>query len=139
MYNDLLKLGITPQKSLTLQFPKNIPDEYLSHFIRGEFDGDGSFYIQKSNKKKNRYLNASVIGNVDFLTILKNKLKNNNIESSGLYRVSNNKPNYSNRIYDLRYFSKQAIKLGDFMYQGSENLRLERKYNIYKKFKQNVK
>lgn len=40
---DLVELGITPQKSLTLDvnFSK-ISDELIHHFIRGYFDGDGS-------------------------------------------------------------------------------------------------
>lgn len=38
---DLLRLGVTPAKSLTVKFPE-VPDEYLMHFIRGVFDGDGT-------------------------------------------------------------------------------------------------
>lgn len=38
---DLLKLGITPNKSLSIKFPE-VPDEYVMHFIRGVLDGDGS-------------------------------------------------------------------------------------------------
>lgn len=36
--------GITKQKTHTLTFPENIPDEYLCHYIRGVFDGDGSIF-----------------------------------------------------------------------------------------------
>ncbi len=39
--NSLIKLGCTPRKSLTLEFP-NISKEFLPHFIRGYFDGDGT-------------------------------------------------------------------------------------------------
>ena len=41
--------GITPKKSLTLQFPTTnvVPDNLISHFIRGYFDGDGCIYIDK--------------------------------------------------------------------------------------------
>ncbi len=38
---DLMKLGLTPNKSLTIQFPP-VPDEFTVHFIRGVFDGDGT-------------------------------------------------------------------------------------------------
>jgi hypothetical protein len=34
IYDDLSKLGLTPKKSLTMQFPE-VPGEYVSHFIRG--------------------------------------------------------------------------------------------------------
>lgn len=40
---DLNKIGITPNKSLTLDIDfSQIPNELIHHFIRGYFDGDGS-------------------------------------------------------------------------------------------------
>ena len=43
MYNDLLQLGGTPNKSLTATW--NAPPlQFLRHFIRGFIDGDGSLY-----------------------------------------------------------------------------------------------
>ena len=41
---DLMEMGITPNKSLTLKFPP-VPEPYLPSFIRGVIDGDG--WIQK--------------------------------------------------------------------------------------------
>ena len=126
-YNDLEKLGGIPAKSLIIQFPE-IPDKYLSHFIRGEFDGDGSFYINRS-----KYLSSSFVGNIDFLSTLKDKIKENiNIDSTD-FRIANK--NGSKRIYHLKYFNKKAIALGDYIYQDSENLRLERKFKIYKQMR----
>lgn len=43
--DDLVSLGIYPNKSLTFRIP-NIPDEYMRHFVRGYFDGDGSIYVR---------------------------------------------------------------------------------------------
>ena len=43
---DLYKLGVTPKKSTTISFPK-IPGQFLSHFIRGIYDGDG--WVQDRN------------------------------------------------------------------------------------------
>ena len=34
IYNDLLKLGLYPKKSLVIDFPK-VPKKYLNHFTRG--------------------------------------------------------------------------------------------------------
>lgn len=45
---DLIKLGIVPNKSLILKPPK-IKKEFYKDFIRGYFDGDGSIYKTKSN------------------------------------------------------------------------------------------
>jgi len=41
MFDDLLRLGGTERKSLTLAWPE-VPVEYLAHFVRGYVDGDGS-------------------------------------------------------------------------------------------------
>lgn len=40
MVDDLLALGITENKSLSVSFP-DVPEDYLPHFIRGVIDGDG--------------------------------------------------------------------------------------------------
>ena len=39
------KYNIKPRKSLDYIPPTNIPKPYISHFIRGYFDGDGSIYL----------------------------------------------------------------------------------------------
>jgi hypothetical protein len=49
IYNDLIKLGVTETKSLTLHFP-NIPDEYLQDFVRGVFDSDGCISVFDGGK-----------------------------------------------------------------------------------------
>mgnify|MGYP002625860766 CR=1 FL=1 len=38
---DLIRLGAIPNKSLILEFPKDIPNDLIRHFVRGYFDGDG--------------------------------------------------------------------------------------------------
>ena len=42
----LMKYGLEPSKSLTCLFP-DVPSEYLSHFVRGVWDGDGCISIRK--------------------------------------------------------------------------------------------
>src|SRR3990167_6722771 len=44
---DLIKWGCVPRKSYCLEFPKNILDNLMSHFIRGFFDGDGCLSKRK--------------------------------------------------------------------------------------------
>jgi hypothetical protein len=46
IYNDLLNLGLTPAKSTNMKFPE-VPSKYMNHFMRGLYDGDGSFYINR--------------------------------------------------------------------------------------------
>ena len=43
MIDDLLSLGLTPNKSLDVKFPV-LNENLYSHFIRGYFDGDGSIF-----------------------------------------------------------------------------------------------
>ena len=80
IFKDLLKLGMTPNKSLTLKMPK-IPDKYFSHFIRGYFDGDGnvsiSHYVRRArnNKKSITILSGFTCGSKKFLEKLFTKLK----------------------------------------------------------------
>ncbi len=42
----LLRLGVTPRKSYTVEFPIWLEHKYIPHFIRGYIDGDG--HIDKS-------------------------------------------------------------------------------------------
>ena len=129
IYSDLLKLGGTPRKSFTIQFPE-VPDRFLPHFIRGEFDGDGCNYIYKNGVY--RYLISSFTGNVDFLSTLKDKIKEHvGIETGKLYPDKRCNP----RIRQLVYRGKKAITLCDYIYQDSENLRLERKFKKYDEMK----
>lgn len=52
MFDDLSKLGLFPNKSLTISFPTFIPDELMPHFIRGLFDGDGCIWNGKRKVMK---------------------------------------------------------------------------------------
>jgi hypothetical protein len=65
----LIELGCPPNKSLILEFPTCIPDELLHHFIRGYFDGDGSF----SSNKSSQY--AGITSNDIFIKALQSKFK----------------------------------------------------------------
>ena len=50
IFSDLLKLGISPRKSKIIELP-NIPEDYLSDFVRGYFDGDGHVTIGRYWRK----------------------------------------------------------------------------------------
>jgi intein-encoded DNA endonuclease-like protein len=64
LYHDLLDLGLTPAKSTEMKFPE-IPPKYMNHFIRGLYDGDGSFYISRFDEAIiSQYRN----GSLDFIT-----------------------------------------------------------------------
>lgn len=79
IYDDLLKLGLTPKKSFTCKFPI-LTKEMIPHFIRGYFDGDGSIYV---GKDRFGYIHSDIkiMGSTDFLEHIKNILLENNISS----------------------------------------------------------
>ena len=76
LYDNLLNLGLQPRKSLICKFPtkEQVPREFLSHFIRGYFDGNGSVYY--TIKKDSDYIKPIVTfgGAKDILTGIKNNL-----------------------------------------------------------------
>lgn len=127
LYNDLIKLGLYPNKSLTVKFPNNIPNNFLSDFVRGHFDGDGCVYIWKSKGKIQpiilRKLQAIFTsGSRDFLEglaqVLFNKLA---LNQRLVYK--------GHRSFELRYSTKDSVKLFKFLYnKKSRGLFLERKY-----------
>lgn len=53
LYQDLVRLGCGPCKSMTLQWPKDdqVPPHLLRHFVRGFFDGDGTVTFNRKNTR----------------------------------------------------------------------------------------
>jgi transposase len=64
---DLIKLGCHPRKSLTLKWPTpdQVSDDFIPHFLRGVFDGDGSISIKWTKTTING--NANVTGSNAFI------------------------------------------------------------------------
>ena len=62
---NLIKLGCTPKKSLTLEFPseEQVPQEFLYDFMRGYFDGDG---YGRYDLEKHKY-DIVILGTENFL------------------------------------------------------------------------
>lgn len=86
--SDIMKFGITPKKSLTMNnIINNIPYIYRDAFIIGYFDGDGSVSCNNKLKQKidtskfypNYTLHINIRGTKDFLTGICNHL---NIDTS---------------------------------------------------------
>lgn len=68
IFNDLVKFGCIPDKTLLLTFPTFLSEELLPHFIRGYFDGDGSVYkINTKSKYKKINLGFDILGTEDFI------------------------------------------------------------------------
>lgn len=132
LYNSLVKLGLYPNKSLTVRLP-NIPSQFLSHFVRGYFDGDGCVFFEmtKGVTREKIIRRLSIIftsGSQDFLiklcSILGDTLKLKQIK---VYK--------GHRSYQLRYFTADSMTLFKFMYGNCDkDAYLARKFEYFGKY-----
>jgi len=121
----LVELGCPQAKTFLIKFPTNqqVPHHLIRHFMRGYFDGDGSFSFWKSSKKEYLRACSSIIGTVDFCESLKDILTKE-INLKGFFE----RKDCDNRIIALRYSSrKQVTKLVNWLYSDCE-IFLSRKY-----------
>jgi hypothetical protein len=123
VYNTFLSLGLTPHKSLTLNFP-NMPKEHLRHFIRGCWDGDGSVYIDKQSHK----ISASFVsGSLNFVEGMIEGLKNAGLPERKIYINKGKNPSYY-----IRVTGTQVPKLYHYLYDDvPESQYLDRKYKLF--------
>ena len=120
LHKDLIKWGCVPQKSLILEKIPNIPRDFVSDFIRGYFDGDGSIhYLQGTNNFR-----ISFLGTESFLNDVQKELQTN---------VSLQHPPAIGKAYCLQVGGrKQVVRILDYLYKNSnESIRLNRKYQKY--------
>lgn len=118
IYEDLVALGGSERKGLTLEFPQ-VPREYVSHFIRGYFDGDGCIMKLKNN----RVNSAFTCGSKKFLMSLHEVLK----EEAGIIGGS-----YDDSCCSLKFGKKDTRLLGEYMYKNDKTLFLKRKKEKFK-------
>lgn len=129
MKESLIMLGCTPQKTHTLKFPNEnqVPLHLVRHFVRGFFDGDGSFSYTQSKDKCHR-LSVDIVGNFEFLNKLK-ELWNPLIGiNSKIYKGKR----YPDNIVSLTLKGRgNVLKLLNWLY-GDSSIYLERKYLKFK-------
>ncbi len=126
IYDDLSALGLFPNKSLTIKFP-NVPARFLSHFIRGYFDGDGHVGIAKSNKVTKRMITVFVSGSLSFLTCLAR-------EMNYLLELKINRVYTSDKAYRLAYSTADSVKIFKYIYKGAKGVFLKRKFGVFKSY-----
>ena len=121
-FNFLNKIGLTPAKSKTIQKVK-VPKKYFIDFIRGVFDGDGSFYTfwDKRWPKSFGYQISFASASKNFIAWLQKQLAIfYNVR--GFIRLGDG-------VFVLRYVKRDSEKLFEAMYRRKENkLFLQRKY-----------
>jgi len=123
LINDLKNIGLLPNKSLNIMFPK-INKNLERHFIRGYFDGDGNIYIRKNKSSRCSICSGSKI----FLDELNKKLnKNINTKINNVYNIINTQCSVIGwgRKIDI-------INLYHYFYEDS-NFYIRRKKDIFHK------
>lgn len=134
LFDSLIKLGITPNKSLTIT-QVNVASSLMSHFIRGVFDGDGWI-----NGREVTHVQFGIAGNKPFLQQIQDIfIRRCNVNKVRLYPLPP-----SGRACRLQYTGSQIFKILNFLYKNSSSqTRLDRKYqgmlDLKKKFKINGK
>lgn len=124
----IINKGCITNKSLILTFPTEdiVPSEFINHFIRGYFDGDGSIHIGRVNTTGYKNYRVSFVGTYQFLTTLKNKLNCNDL------KLEDRGTHFSLQIYG----NKQVFNvLRNFIYRDA-NISMDRKYEKYLEFKE---
>ncbi len=127
IYEDLIKLGLTPNKSLTTDFP-NIPQEYVRHFVRGCWDGDGSVYI---GTRSGSIRASFTSGSLNFIKGMLNELEKAGLKKRTIYTLKRKNPSYYFRFSGF----SQCKDLYHYLYDDvPPEQYLERKCNVFKDY-----
>ena len=126
---DLMNFGLTRHKSQELKWIEQTPDQYVSHFVRGYFDGDGHVGLAQAHNPNNKKLIIKLVSTLPFIERLKIEFQKHYGSECGSI-VDNN------TYYELVYTGSNHTKsFLDWIYKDStEETRLKRKYDIYNEF-----
>ncbi|HUC88686.1 MAG TPA: LAGLIDADG family homing endonuclease [Candidatus Paceibacterota bacterium] len=121
-YDFLLSIGLTPKKSLTMGV-LDIPDKYFFDFLRGCFDGDGSFYSYWDKRWRSSFMFyiEFISASKKHIDWLRKELKDR-LNIFG-HMVKDGK----NSTYQLKYAKKESLEIIKKIYYDREVICLTRK------------
>lgn len=122
LYRFLLQIGLMPNKSKIVKDIK-VPKKYIFDFLRGHFDGDGSFYSYKDPRWKNSFMfyTSFTSASPEHIQWLRSMLYNS-LSIQGHITKSN-----SHSAYQLKYAKRESLKLLPKLYYDKEVVCLSRK------------
>lgn len=147
LFNDLENLGLTPRKSLTINYPceKRLSKNLYQHFIRGYFEGDGGLCIRfhKTKKRVDKYLSGviGICGTYQFLEKIQSILGEIVGINSNIFQAKRLKARKVNSHSLQIQGNKQVVKFLDWIYQGYKydfDFIMKRKYEKYLQLKQSL-
>jgi intein-encoded DNA endonuclease-like protein len=126
MSKRLVELGVVNNKSLILKFPteEQCPAKFLSHFVRGYFDGDG--HVGSFKGKYNKF-HTSTVGTKEFLSGISEILSSLNIRHNIRHPKQSGE---SNTFILSTSANNSSYQFLHWMYQDAE-MKMERKYQRY--------
>lgn len=124
-YDLLFSIGITTAKSKTIK-SVSVPDEYFADFLRGLFDGDGTFWTWWDKRWPNSfgYTLGLCSASPSFIAWLK-KIMTKKYGVKGFIH-------YGAGVYTIRYVKRDTRKIFANMYYAEGLLYLQRKYHKIK-------
>ncbi len=121
-YAFLLSIGLTPAKSKTIG-AIDVPDEYFFDFLRGCFDGDGSFYSYWDPRWKSSFMFYTEFASASpkFILWIREKIFN------GIGIKGHVTKDGKGSTLQLKYAKADSIKLLKQMYHSPHVVCLSRK------------
>jgi len=120
-YRFLLTIGLTPAKSKTIK-SVDIPEKFFADFLRGLFDGDGTFYMFRDARWPNSlcFKMSFASASKEFIEWLKHELTRSYGVKGYLHKGAG--------VSNLEYVKGDSRILFHTMYHQKELLFLKRKY-----------
>ena len=134
-YRFLLSIGLMPKKTKIIEAIK-IPNKYFFDFLRGHFDGDGTFYSYWDPRWRASYMFYTV-----FVSASKNHIKWLREKIFKFVKIKGHiTKSINDSTYQLKYAKKESLKLFPRLYYDKNVVCLTRKrLKIEKAFKTNRK
>lgn len=133
MYHDLVNKGVVPNKTYNLNFPNEdiLPVDFYPDFIRGLFDGDGTYVINdfiSTHNEKDYNCNSIEISMVckckDFILSLQQIIQEQLSINASFYHCK------ANDLYYFRLHSKdRCLKFINYLYYPDVSIFLQRKFD----------
>lgn len=137
---DLKSLGMWSNKTKNditgeFHFP-NLRKDLISHFIRGYFDADGSFWFPSRARSRNNLRCEFSCATKNFILALKKYLDDEGIFFTYKERVKKAGNSKYYRSYELYSSNRElSLKFANYIYKDA-SIFLQRKYNISKQNKE---
>lgn len=122
-YQFLVSIGLTPAKSKTIGAIQ-VPQKYFFDFLRGHFDGDGTFYSYWDPRWRSSFMFYTEFLSASEEHILwLRKTIDNFLHIHGHL----NKSRRAGSVFQLKYAKKESLKLLKRMYYNKSVICLKRK------------